>query len=90
MDINFHDIDNSTLIIYNTVALVGSDYIGVNSNQVFSSGSTNNSTRCVDIFIVDFYALEGDETFTLILTSSDPGVMLGNDLTTILIIDYHG
>ena len=62
-----------------------SDYSSGHFLETFPSGSTNNATQCVGIFIVDDNALEGDQIFTLSLTTSDPSLILGTNLTTITI-----
>ncbi len=72
-----------TLIV---AGIAGSDYINISTEAVFTTGSI----RCVDISILDDNALEGDQTFTVTLSTSDPDVMLGNDVTTITIIDNDG
>ncbi len=61
------------------------DYANMDSNLTFTYGSTNNAVRCVDITILEDDALEGDQTFTVTLTTSDPNVMLGTDMATITI-----
>ncbi len=66
------------------------DYINISSTQIFISGSTGNDVRCLDITIVEDSALEGNQTFAVTLSSSDPDVMLENDITTITIIDNDG
>ena len=43
--------------------------------------------QCVNISIVDDDVFEGDETFTVTLTVTTPGVMVGNTVTTVTIID---
>ncbi len=67
-----------------------SDYLHKSSDLIFTSGSTDNATRCVDISILDDGALEGNQTFTVTLTTSDPDVMLGTNVTTITITDNDG
>ena len=54
------------------------------------SGSTDNATRCVDITIIDDDALEGNQTFTVTLTTSDLSVVILSDETTVLIMDNDG
>ena len=68
-------------------ALADSDYNSISSSMVFPAGSTDNATRCVGITVIDDSALEGDQTFTVTLTTSDPGVILGTNIATITIID---
>ncbi len=67
-------------------ALAGSDYTNVSIEAIFTTGSI----RCVDISILDDNALEGDQTFTVILSTSDPNVLLGNDVAIIIIRDNDG
>ena len=64
-----------------------SDYMSLSSVETFAAGSTDTATRCVNITILDDAALEGDQTFTLTLSTSDPDVLLGNDKTLITIED---
>ncbi len=70
-------------------ALFGSDYVSGPSDVIFYSGS-NNSTACVNITILDDNALELEQTFTVTLTTSDPDVLLGSDVTTVTITDNDG
>ena len=46
-------------------------------------------TVCVNITLLDDEALEGNQTFTVTLTTN-PEVELGNDVTTITITDDDG
>ena len=46
--------------------------------------------ECVNVNIIDDGALEIDETFTVILTTSDSAVTLDTDVTTIIITDNDG
>ncbi len=71
-------------------AIDGSDYIRSSSEASFASGSTNNAVRCVGITILDDDALEGNQTSTVTLTTSDPDVTLGTDMTIITITDNDG
>ena len=70
--------------------MVGSDYTSFQSDEIFLPGSADNFTRCVEISIIDDDVLEGDQTFTLTLTTLDSDVMLGNYVTTISIEDNYG
>lgn len=67
---------------WNVTAIADSDYTGVSSNKIFSSGSTTGATKCVNITI-----LNGDwnENFTVTLTTSDPYVLLGTGVIVITI-----
>ncbi len=71
-------------------AMTSFDYVKIFSNEIFTSGSTDNATRCVDIFILDDEALEGNQAFNVTLTTLDLDVMLGTDMTTITITDNDG
>lgn len=70
--------------------MANSDYTSISSDEVFTSGPTDNATRCVDITLLPEDPLEGDQTFTVMLTTSDPDVMLGTSVTTITIINDDG
>ncbi len=71
-------------------AIAGSDYTNSSSGEYFAFGSTTNDVRCVGITILNDDALEGNQTFTVTLTTSDPDVMLGTDKTIITIRDNDG
>ena len=73
-------------------AIDGLDYIGLQSSQMFASGSENGTTLCVTISMVNDYSLERDETFALMLTTMDPNdrVMVQVNRTTITITDNDG
>ena len=57
--------------------------------RMFSVGSTDGATRCIMITILTDSTIEGDETFTVALTSMTPGVM-GNTVTIVTIADDEG
>ena len=44
----------------------------------------------MNITILEDGALEGDQTFTVVLTTLDPDVMLSRNLTTVTIMDNDG
>ncbi len=46
-----------------------------------------NVSFCVSVNITDDEALEGDQIYFMILISDDPGVLLGNSVTVITIVD---
>ncbi len=60
------------------------------SNVIFISGSTDNAVGCANISVLEDSALEGNQTFTVTLTTSDPDVMLGSDVAIITITDNDG
>ena len=66
------------------------DYTLVNSLLNFTSGSSNNATKCQDITISDDIVIEDNQTFTVTLSTTDPDVLLGESLLTISIIDNDG
>ena len=65
----------------------GSDYKGVSMDFVFTAGTTNNTMQCVDVGITNTRTVEENETFTVILTTSSSYVLLGNNVTTVNIMD---
>ena len=71
-------------------ALVGSDYTDPRQNITFSSGSANGFAICVNISLLDDSALEGGQTFTVVLTTSDPYVITTVNTTTVMITDSDG
>ncbi len=58
----------------------------------FSVGTMDNDTQCLNINITDDMLVEGDETFTvtLILLTTDLGVIIENDMTVMTIRDDEG
>jgi len=66
------------------------DYIHTSNDITFNSGSAAASTGCTNISIIDDNALESNQTFTVTLTTSDPDVILGSNVTTITIVDNDG
>jgi hypothetical protein len=56
---------------------------------VFPTGTSNGAMQCVSVTITDNSVVEGDETFTVSLTTSST-VALGNAMTTITIMDMDG
>ena len=70
--------------------MAGLDFIGISACQIFASGSANGTTMCVDIFVQDDEALEGNQTFTVAIATSDSNVVLDTDVTVISIMDNDG
>ena len=70
-----------------SVATNGSDYLGVSINLVFTAGTSNGTMQCLNITINTTRTVEEDETFTVTLTTSSSVVELGNDMTTVVIMD---
>ena len=63
--------------------------MSVSMNVIFPTGTSNGGMQCINVIIIDDSAMEGDETFTVTLTTSSPVVTLGNAVTTIT-IDIDG
>ena len=70
----------------------GSDYLGVSMDLVFTAGASNGTMQCLDVAIYGDSLFEGNETFTVTLTLNQPSytVVLGNNMTTITILDNDG
>ena len=91
--------DTGTMLKHSTIhsqcttlsaAIAGSDYVSVSMDVVFPAGTSNGGVQCIDVTIMDDSEMEGDETFTVTLTTSSPAVTLGNAVTTITITDNDG
>ena len=91
--------DTGTMLKHSTVrsqceslsaAIAGSDYVSVSMDVVFPASTSNGDMQCIDVTIMDDSEMEGDETFTVALTTSSPVVTLGNAVTTITITDNDG
>ena len=67
------------------IAFNGSDYIGVFMDLVFTSGTSNDTRKCIDIDIIDSPTIEDNEFFTVTLTTSSSVLKLGNNMTTVTI-----
>lgn len=80
-------LDIVPIIVYVCAGMNGLDYINIYSAETFTSGSMNGATRCVDTIILDDNALEGNQNFTLTLTTVDSSVILGTAVTAIKIVD---
>ena len=66
------------------------DYIDASMEISFPEQSMDGNILCINVSIVDDTALEGDETFTVSLTVTSGGTIVGNNMTTITIIDNDG
>ena len=69
------------------IATNGSDYLGVSMDLIFTAGITNGTMQCLNAIINTTCTVEEDETFTVTLTTSSSVVTLGNDVTTVVIMD---
>ena len=73
--------------MYVVSAVAGPDYTMSSSALFFPAGSTDGTMdQCIDVDISNDQVIEGDETFTVGLTVITPGVMEGNNMTTITIM----
>ena len=66
------------------------DYTSGYFNKTFVYGSTDMATECVDIIIEDDGALEGDQHFTLMLSTVDADVIVQGNETFVIITDNDG
>ena len=82
-----HVTNVDTEILYSFVAMENSDFTFLSTDLIFLRGSTDSTSKCVNITITDDTALEGNQAFTVTLTTSDPDVVLRNSMTTITIED---
>ena len=58
------------------------------TDVVFTAGTRIGvSLQCIDVAIIDSPTVEGDETFTVTLTSQSDSVVSGDNVTTITITD---
>ena len=57
---------------------------------MFPDASTEGAMQCVTINTTVDTLSEEDETFTVVLTTQDPDIMLGNNVTTVTIVDNEG
>jgi hypothetical protein len=71
-------------------AMADVDYSSVSSNETFAPISAVSAVQCVNITILDDNALGDDLTFTVELSTSDPGVVFMNNVTIITITDDDG
>ena len=60
------------------------------SPMVFYTGSSNGATRCLGVDIMEDFALEGTQNFTVTLKSTDSDVIVRTAVTTVEIIDNDG
>ena len=65
----------------------GEDYIGIDTMLTFPNPSNSGSKSCVNITIINDMVVESNETFSAILSTSDPNVRLQNNVSVITIVD---
>lgn len=70
-----------------------SDFLPVNTNLVFTAGSSDGDSLCFNVVIIDNSIAELDESFTLTLSSLTPSILsVAGDggQATVTIIDNEG
>ena len=60
------------------------------SDAIFPISNGNGAMQCLSITVIEDTALEGEETFLVTLTTSNPVVMLGNTEAVVTIEDNDG
>ena len=65
------------------------DYTAVDQELTFTAADMVGSAMCINVTIIDDTVLEGDESFTLSLSSADP-VLFGTNQASVVIIDNDG
>ena len=71
-------------------AEAGSDYTTISTPLEFPAALSSDTTQCATVNITEDDTFEGDETFTVELSTTTPGVVEGNNVTTITITDNDG
>ncbi len=59
------------------------DYVPLSSSLTFNASS---NMECVDVMITNDTVVEGEESFTVSLTTSDPDVMVENGTVVVVVI----
>ena len=72
-------------LLCNITAIAGFDYFYTSAAQTFTSGSGNGTIRCVTISLINDNVFDGEQTFTVSLTTPDPNVLITNAETIITI-----
>ncbi len=81
-----------TFHMHTHAAVDGSDYTSISMSPLtFYAGSTDGAQQCLNIGILDDDdAVEGEETFAVILATSDSDVMIDINVTVVAITDNEG
>ena len=69
------------------ITAVGRDYEAVSQSLTFNA---NTQLDCFNTSTVDDDILEADETYRLVLTTDEPGVVLDPDMTVVTIANNDG
>ena len=75
------------IIVCNSLHFLAGDYVTVEAELTFESGSPLGSTVCVDITITDDDITEPEESFTVTLTAVSDFVTLGDSTVSTVVID---
>ena len=87
---SLHKESTDSLIFRASPSSGGDDYFSVSGEFIFSSGSTDGDSECVDVDIVNDEALEVTEVFTFALFSYDSAVDLLAPVADVYIEDEDG
>ena len=74
-----------------TPTVTGQDFVPNGAPLTFASGTTSSGVMCSSVMIIDDGNLEGDQTFTVTISTVSPGSSsITLPSTTITIHDNHG
>ncbi len=73
----------------NGTATAALDYVSVSEDLTFPAGSGDGAVQCLCVSISNDCALEGEETFTVILTTEEPDMIL-HSTTIVTITENEG
>ena len=62
--------------IYKILSVAGSDYVAGPLQATFPTNSIEGESSCVDIDILQDMVLEGDHSFSVVVTSATPSVVM--------------
>ena len=79
----------TTIILYFTFITASSDYNAVEGNLLTFTPGVNVSCTTV-VPIIDDGVLEDNQTFNVVLSTTDPGVLLDPASATVAIVDNDG
>ena len=69
---------------------VNEDYVSFSTDLTFLPLNGDPQTRCHDVNIISDQVYEGEETFIISMTTSDPNATIGRSSTKIIIKDNDG
>ena len=73
--------------IWPLLSPAGSDYTAITMSVTFEAGSTRAT---VNVQITDDNVVESEEDFTVVLSSSESNVMIGEYTATVSVLDNDG